>query len=250
MPNFETYQSETLAPGWLRDRWGAAFLGALGARKDAHVALLKLAVKARMPGLAPLDALAHIARERGIDRGPGESEGSFRERVAGAWDTWRWAGTAFGLLLELWHAGYRPASGKVVLQTQGDAVAGGKQYELRADFDPAVHAPEESLVIADRGTGSLGGAPAPLWPDIAVIFVDPLLPAWVPTPPADESDEVRHIRRLILKQKPGHCRCVKLQVSGGNLWGYPEDDRFNGYAGQSWAQAGAGPSATWTPPAG
>jgi hypothetical protein len=154
------------------------------------------------------------------------------------------------MLLAFWHAGYRPASGKVVLQGQGDPVVGGKQWELRPDFDPAVHAPEQALVITDRGTGSLGGTPAPLWSDIAVLFVNPLPPAWVPTPPADSSAEVEHIRRLIARQKPGHTRCVKLQVVGGRLWAYPADDLFNGYAGQTWTQVGSGVTATWTPSSG
>jgi hypothetical protein len=436
MPNFETYQTVDLAPGWLQDQWGRAFLGALGARKDAHVALLKEAAKCGMPSLCPVDALALLGAERGIDRGPAETEASYRGRVRAAWDTWRWAGTPFGLLAAFYWAGYRPTSGKVVLQTQGDAVAGGKQYALRDDFDPVLHdpslppairtnlllrsqefndaawgkanvsttpdstaAPDGSttaetltktanafasayqtsivvdqgqtytvsayvkagtlgsaslriisgandasrvvdlaggaiipggsnsgfvaatatsvgsgwwritmsvtaaaatmavylypgdlrdavagsiygwgaqletgssatayiptagttawvddispLVITDLGVVHLGGAPAELWQDFAVLFVNPLPPAWIPTPPADGSIEVDGIRSLITRWKPGHERCVKLAVAGGRLLGYPVDDTFNTYAGQTIAQVGgSGIAATWTPPAG
>lgn len=242
MPNFETFQSVNLAPGFLRDPWGTAFNGSLGKRKDAHVALLKEAVKCRMPGPAPSDALALLGAERGIDRGNGEAEASYRQRVRNAWDTWRWAGTAYGMLLAFYWAGYRPQSGKVILQTQGDATAGGYQYELRADFDPAIHAPEESLVVTSLGVVHLGGTPAELWQDFAVFFVNPILTAWGP-PPADGSSEVEGIRRLIQKWKPGHARCVQLRVIPGITWGV---------GGTTWNAFtwGAGASATiWTPPA-
>src|SRR5512133_2108675 len=114
MANFETYETETLAPGWLRDPWGKAYIGTFGAQKDAAVASLKEAVKARMPGIAPADALLALAAERGIPRGAAETEAHHRERVRAAWDAWRWAGTPYGLLLAFYWAGYRPASGRVV----------------------------------------------------------------------------------------------------------------------------------------
>jgi hypothetical protein len=241
MPTFADFQSQTLAPGWLRDEWGAAYLSAFGARKDAHAALLKEAVKARMPGIAPSDALARLGAERGIDRGQGESEAAYRARVVAAWDVWRWAGTPFGLLLALYRAGYTPQSGKVILQTQGDPVAGGYQYELRADFDPAVHAPEQALVVTGLGVVALGGLPAALWQDFAVFFVPPLLPAWDPAP-ADASPEVNGIRSLITRWKPGHERCVALKVLPGVAWGVG-GLLWNGF---NWGAGAA--STTWTPP--
>jgi hypothetical protein len=250
MPTFADYESSELAPGWLRDPWGAALLKARGAQKDWLADALKQGVKARMPGAAPLDALPLIGRERGITRGRTETVDSYRARLRGAWEAWRWAGTPYGMLLAFYWAGYRPTAGRVAIQTQGDAVAGGRQFTLRADFDPTVHTPENALVIADLGVVHLGGSPAELWPDFAVLFVGPILSAWIPTPPVDGSDEVDGIRDLISRWKPGHARCVKLVVAGGPLWGYPGDDHWNSYPGQTWAQVGAGISATWTPPAG
>jgi hypothetical protein len=243
MPTFAEYLAETLAPGWLQDERGAAFLRAFGAAQDAEVALLKEAVKARMPGLCPSDALALLALERGIEHGAAEDEASFRARVKGAWDVWRWAGTPYGLLLAFYWAGFRPTSGKVVLQAQK-----GWQYELPADFDPAVHTARD-VVITNIGTVHLGGAPE-LWSQFALLFVTPILPAWVPTLPADGSLEVDAIRQLIRKWKPGHARCVALKVVGGRLWGYPPDDLFSTYSPQTWLQVGSGLNATWTPPAG
>jgi hypothetical protein len=243
MPNFETYQSVDLAPGWLRDEWGTALLGGLGARKDAHVALLKEAAKCGAPSLCPADALGLLGAERGIDRGLTESEASYRVRVKAAWDIWRWAGTPYGLLAAFYWAGYRPTSGKVILQTQGDSVAGGHQYELRADFDPAVHAPEDAVVVTSLGVVHLGGAPAELWQDFGVFFVPPLPTAWDPSPPADGSLEVNGIRSLITRWKPGHERCVVLKALPGLAWGIGSHTWGDG---STWGQGAS--ETVWTPP--
>jgi hypothetical protein len=237
---FETYQAETLAPGWLRDPTGSAFLGAFGAVKDSLVTRAKDAVKARFPSMCPEDALALIAAERGIDRGPTESLASFRERVQAAWDVWRWAGTAYGLLLAFYWQGYRPASGRVVIQTETE-----RQYELRPDFDPKVHTPENALVISSIGPVSLGGAPE-LWSDVAVLFVAPLLPSWLPTPPADASPEVEGIRSTIRRWKPAHARCVALKVTPIDLWDFPAETWDP--TTELWNETGS--TTTWTPPSG
>jgi hypothetical protein len=197
-------------------------------------------VKARMPTLAPVDALAKIAAERGIERGQTETEASHRARVRAAWDSWRWAGTAYGLLAAFFWAGYRPTSGRVVLQTQK-----GKQIELRADFDPAIHAPESALVTTDLGVVHLGGSPE-LWSQFAVLFVAPVIPLWVPTPPADGSSEVNTIRDLIVRWKPGHMRCVRLRVTTVDLWDYPSETWEP--TAELWDEAGI--TTDWTPPAG
>jgi hypothetical protein len=189
---------------------------------------------------APFDALAIIAAERGIDRGATESEASFRSRVRSAWDVWRWAGTPYGLLLAFYWAGYRPTSGKVVLQTQG-----GKQHELRADFDPTVHTPENALVVTNLGLVHLGGTPE-LWSDFAVVFLSPTPPSWLPTPPADGSAEVEAIRRLISKWKAAHARCVRLRVSTVDLWDYPAETWEP--TTEVWDETGV--TSDWTPPAG
>jgi hypothetical protein len=216
MPNLETYQSVDLAPGWLRDAWGTAFLGAFGKRKDAHVALLKEAVKARFPSYGSADALALLAQERGIVRGQTETEASHRARVKAAWEAWLWAGTSYGMLTAFYWAGYyTPTAGKVVLQTQK-----GKQYELRSDFDPTVHTPENALVYTDLGTVHLGGSPE-LWSQFGVFFVPPLPAGWSPAPPADGAAEMDAIRALIVAWKPGHMRCVRLQASTGPIVGWP-----------------------------
>lgn len=242
MPSFADYQSTALAPGWLQDEsTGKPYERALGSVKDALVARTKEAVKARFPSVAPPDALGLIASERGVDRGATESEDNHRGRVAAAWDTWRWAGTPYGLLLAFYWAGYRPTSGRVVLQVQL-----GKQYELRSDFDPAVHAPEAAVTITALGTVHLGGAPE-LFNQFSVLFVAPTLPSWIPSPPADASPEVDAIRSIIRRWKPGHARCVALKVTTVDLWDYPTAETWEPTT-EIWDEAGV--TASWTPPAG
>jgi hypothetical protein len=238
MPTLKEYQSRTLAPGWLQDPAGRAFLEGLGARKDALAALAKEAVKARFPTLCPTDALAEIGTERGIDRGATETEAAYRARVRAAWEQWAWAGTPYGLLLALYYAGYTPGSGKVVIQVQK-----GWQYELRSDFDPAVHAPEDALVLTNLGAIVLGGSPQ-LWSQFAVLFAPPLPPAWIPTPPADGSLEVESIRTLIRRWKPAHARCVALKVTPVDLWDWPSEPWDP--TAEIWNEAGT--TTTWTPP--
>jgi hypothetical protein len=240
MPGLKEYQSKTLAPGWLQDPAGRAFLESLGARKDALAALAKEAVKASLPTLCPVDALGELGTECGIDRGAAESEAAYRKRVRAAWDQWKWAGTSYGLLLALYYAGYTPSSGKVVIQTQK-----GRQHELRVDFDPAVNGPDDAVITTDIGAVVLGGSPQ-LWSQFAVLFVSPLPPAWVSTPPADASAEVESIRTLIRRWKPGHARCVALKVTPIDLWDFPTETWEP--TTELWNEAGT--TTTWTPPSG
>jgi hypothetical protein len=245
MPGFREYQGRTLAPGWLRDPrdiGGAprSFPEALGLVKDALSARTKEAVKARFPTIAPADALGAIGEERGIDRGATETEAAYRARLRAAWDQWRWAGTPYGLLLAFYYAGYAPSSGRVILQVQK-----GWQYELRTDFDPAVHGADEGLVRTNIGAVSLGGVPQ-MWSDFAVLFVPPILPAWSPTPPADASPEVNTIRTLIWRWKPAHARCTTLKVTPVDLWDFPIETYEP--TTEIWDEAGV--TTTWTPPTG
>ncbi len=189
-------------------------------------------------GAAPSDALPIIGAERGLDRSPLESEASFRRRLQSAWDIWRWAGTPFGMLLALYRAGYTPTSGKVVIRTQK-----GYQHELRPDFDPDLHKPEESVITTNIGTAHLGGSPE-LWSQFEVLFAPPPPPAWLPTPPADSSVEVNTIRALIRKWKPAHAQCVSLQAAYRELWDYPKEPWEP--TTEVWDEPGA--NVLWTPP--
>lgn len=87
----------SLHPTPLRGRWGTAWGASLGAAKDTALSLAKDAVKAGFVALAPGDALPELAADVQIDHVPGETDDSWRERIRGAWDSWAWAGTRYGI---------------------------------------------------------------------------------------------------------------------------------------------------------
>lgn len=96
MSTFRDWQP-TLQPTALRGTWGTAWAVSLGEHKDALVALSKEAVKARFLALAPSDALAAHGADRDMERGYEEGEASYRARLAGAWESWAWVGTRYGV---------------------------------------------------------------------------------------------------------------------------------------------------------
>jgi hypothetical protein len=115
-----------IAPPWLQREKGAAWLRALGDVKDGQVERCKQAVKVRMPILAPADALGAIGVERGIPRGPGESNASYAGRLVGAWETWASAGSPRGMLAALRAAGYGDAHLLIARQLDFSLDASGK----------------------------------------------------------------------------------------------------------------------------
>lgn len=88
----------TLHPTALRGPWGERWAAGLGAEKDDALALAKDAVKARFVGLAPSDSLDRVGADRGLDRAlDDETDASWRERIRGAWESWSWLGTRYGI---------------------------------------------------------------------------------------------------------------------------------------------------------
>jgi len=95
-----------LAPTPLLQPAGVAFLGGIGDMLDNVSDRAKLASQTDLALVAPSDALTQIGIERQIQRGPTESDAAFALRCQGAWQTWPYAGTPFGLLLALYNLGY------------------------------------------------------------------------------------------------------------------------------------------------
>lgn len=87
-----------LHPTALRGPWGTAWGASFGAEKDIVVTMAKLAVKSGFVLLAPEDALGRHGADVELIRYPIETDEAYRTRLAGAWDTWPWAGTATALL--------------------------------------------------------------------------------------------------------------------------------------------------------
>lgn len=90
------YQAD-LTP--LQGRWGRAWALSVGASKDVTVERARQAVLAGAVSRAPADALPLLGADVALPRIPLESDAEYRVRIAGAWETWRWAGTRTALEL-------------------------------------------------------------------------------------------------------------------------------------------------------
>lgn len=84
-------------PPWLLGPWGIKWVNVLGGKADDLLTWAKDGVKARFVLECPDDALPAIGYERMIERAPGESYDNWRQRLWGAWETWKWAGTDRGI---------------------------------------------------------------------------------------------------------------------------------------------------------
>jgi hypothetical protein len=197
--SFAEFQEQN-APGWLQGEDGKRWSRAQGEAKDGLLARAVEAVKLRMPGICPPDGLAAIGSERGMPRGPNESTESYRARIADAWQTWPWAGTAYGLLRALRAAGYVSVTIAQVLR---------RAYALDANGDLVV-----TVLDPGWGTGD-GGA---FWSKFAVIFYAP-----GPLPPAgDPTDQLTLIRLLVRQWKSAHATCDGIYVvRSGWMFGFP-----------------------------
>ncbi len=99
----------TLLPSRLSLRWGARWMGALGAGLDDLLDRTKASVEVRGVSIAPDDAVPYHGRDRSIGRLPAESLDAYRTRLVAAWETWSWAGTQRGVWQALFLVGLRGA---------------------------------------------------------------------------------------------------------------------------------------------
>ena len=154
---YQTYEA-ALGHTPLQYPYGQAWLKAHGSVKDFLADRLRLAIKQRFAGLATPDALAALGVERQILRGPGEGDAAYAGRVAAAWASWPYGGTAFGVLSQLYAAGYK----SVVLLSRTS------QYTL--DVNGA---------LVQTAIAGAGWQPSTLWSTFSVIVTHPWPVAWL-----------------------------------------------------------------------
>lgn len=213
-----------LAPPWLLQPQGQAYLRALGDTRDDITQRLKEGVKARFIDTAAPDALSAIGADRELERGPSDSDTTYAARLKGAWDVWQWAGTPTGVLNALWDAGYP----NVVLVTprRTHTLDGSRQ-----------------LVAATLATPRVFPPGAGFWNTFLVWFPTPFVSSWVISGvPASGSAEADGVRRLVNRWKPAHAIVVGyIATVSGHFWGQP---------GIKWGDSGlkwGGTNVRWTP---
>jgi hypothetical protein len=97
-----------LGPGWLTETYtGEQYQRAIGEALDGVLPPYTEAIIIKIISKADAPALALLGSERGIKAYPGEALETYRARVQGAWEFWRWAGTNKGILLVLTQLGYK-----------------------------------------------------------------------------------------------------------------------------------------------
>lgn len=87
---------------------GSAIQMGFGGLEDAFADQVRASIKSKIlkSGFVTPDALAQLGVERQIPRGPFDSDLVYELRLWNAWNTWPFAGSAFGLLTALSEAGY------------------------------------------------------------------------------------------------------------------------------------------------
>lgn len=236
---------------------GRADVTSYGTVLDGQVALVKAAVKARFPELAPADALPYLASERGllqggtIGGGPSESNSAFGTRLKQAWDVpgWPVAGTPYAILIQLYYSlGYT----NVIIAQQNGLIYGlvaSPTGDPDTDLDIETAAPliTPATPGPDREDQKTIPAGTPWWyfddktdfcSRFVVIFPSPL-PAWwtdIENPPTQTSapslSEVNAIRKIIQQWRNAEATCVGIIVStSGLLWGYPQDQVWGAATG-------------------
>lgn len=223
--SFKSYQRVTRPP-WLLGPVGTEWSDGTAAPKDELAADATSAVKCRMPTLAPWDALALLGSERGVRRGPHETDEQYAQRVLDAWTLKQAVGTAFGILREFWDMGYR---GMHVLTVLGD------HFSLDAN----------GALVSERlnpGSWAIDATPR-IWSKFQVLFAYPH--PWVSSGmPASDSAEVKQLRQIVEDMAPAFATSggIVVQTSAGNLWGWPPSGRTLGNWGTGKTTWGSGNS--------
>jgi hypothetical protein len=181
-------------PAWMSGRWGSAFFRAVGLFKDGCAHAAKLAVKARLPTLAPDDALGHLLDTFALEPLV-ESVDATRRRLLAAWDLWTLAGTEDGVRLVLRAAGYPNA----ILQTR---IAGRPWWYYRLVLRPPFPFASATVPYARWGRGWRWGDSTRFWSVVPHV-------------------ERARLTALLRKWAPAHAFCFEIVfvLEEGRLWG-------------------------------
>jgi len=225
---------------------------------DNSLADAQAMVAESLPGYASANANGLTANDRGLEKGPSESDADFAARLLAAADQWRLAGTPVGLLIQLYHAGF---SGAVLVQQNGIAhtLTSAPNLDELAAFVAALRARAPIAfpswyVAADLGNGnpaipaSTDGKAAipvgtvPWWSfgsdmdaegnqhcgRFALVFPSGTSPG------LGTAATLARLRRLVDKWRPRARHCVGFYVvSSGTTWDWPVGT-WNDTPGDTW----------------
>lgn len=190
--SYVRYRLDRLTPPWLLDAVGAAWQRVLGEAQDALIEAAKAAALAGYPEHAPADALPVIGDERRIERGPGESEDSYRERLRTSFEAWVWSGTKRGLLAAFHAAGFPLV--ETITNREWDPAPPDGDVDRWARFWLVIGQPHGMQPLAwDDGWD---------WDDTGLTYDSTATP-----------EDIERLKRLIRTWQPGHARCAGLVLN-------------------------------------
>lgn len=197
-----------------------------------------------LPGYASAGANGLTANDRGLEKGPAESDDDFAARLLVAADQWALAGTPVGLLMQLWWSGFEEA---VLVQQNGIAhtLTGAPVLEELSAFVAALRAQAPIAfpswyVVEDLPNAnpelpaSADGKPAvaaltiPWWSfdggmdaegnqycgRFALVF-----PSSAPEPGLGTAATLARLRRIVEKWRPTSRKCMGFYVqASGAAW--------------------------------
>ncbi len=199
----------SLAPRWLTDGEGELAGLSLDAMKDAVAERLYEALQARLPSLAPADALALMGRDRRIVRGIFDTDAGYGARLIPWLDEWKSAGSPFALLRQL--AAYcGPLPSFRTVDNRGNwhsrAVGGAETMLLKqGNWDWDGHPEKWSrfwVIIYPRGlwtSGPISWGAGGTWGAAGGVWGCDITP-----------EQFTSLRHIISTWKPAGTRCVNI----------------------------------------
>jgi hypothetical protein len=205
-PTYADYVRDELAPPWLkRTDLDAGWLAAHGEVLDDLVARVRAAVKLRFVLDCVADALPYHGAARGLERYVGDTDASYRARLARAWELWQLAGTAAGIVAILNAAGFShvavyealgaAAPGEAVWPPDGDA-ANWSRFWVLIDASVGAYTPFawKSVTWGSGGAGNRTWGSGWTWGSNAT------------------REQVATLRRIVRTWKPAHMVCAEILV--------------------------------------
>lgn len=184
------------APAWLQKTNGRAWHWALGDEFDRLDDLAHTAALCRFPDFTTRDGLSYLGGERGITRGPLDTDAEYAAKIKAAWVSKQAIGTPRGVLLAV-----NGILGENIAQIKTND---GYTYSLDADNELITTTP---AVTADDAEAPVRWATTPdLW-HVFQVFIPWGAEAFEDGIPAPDAPIIQQLRSAILRSMGGHCWC-------------------------------------------
>ncbi len=184
------------APAWLQKTNGSAWHWAIGDEFDRLDDLAHTAALCRFPDFTTRDGLSYLGGERGITRGPLDTDAEYAAKIKASWVSKQAIGTPKGVLLAV-----NGILGENIAQIKTND---GYTYSLNTDNELITTTP---AVTADDDEVPVRWATTPdLW-HVFQVFIPWGAEAFEDGIPAPDAAIIQKLRSAILRSMGGHCWC-------------------------------------------